>query len=279
MDLLDLPSNFSFNSSSSTNNNNKIVLLCSWTNASDVHLKKYVSWWQSRDYDILTIKTSSTDRLIPPLTIKRNNGGLIRFFTPTTTQTAHNSNRNYNQIVFHTFSVGNIVAFEFIQYLLDQQNQNDEKGNENISCRRILSSITALVIDSITFVNGNANGIARSLSDNCFIQFLLRQFVFLYEHATKPITLDHYRRLEVKIAENQLRIPGIFLYSRDDPISDAEQIDILVQKWSSYPDLLVHSKCWNRSAHCQHFKNHPEEYGSEIEKFLINLAKLRKVER
>ncbi|PRW59268.1 transmembrane 53-A-like [Chlorella sorokiniana] len=53
--------------------------------------------------------------------------------------------------------------------------------------------------------------------------------------------------------------PQLFVYSRDDPIADAIEIDKLVaEKRALGQD--VRARCWKKSAHCAHLKHHTGEY-------------------
>lgn len=61
--------------------------------------------------------------------------------------------------------------------------------------------------------------------------------------------------------------PQLYLYSSADaliPPSEVQQF----QKLQKSRNVQVHSKMWTDSAHCEHYRVHPEEYVNQLQQFV-----------
>ena len=63
------------------------------------------------------------------------------------------------------------------------------------------------------------------------------------------------------------RRPSLFLYSKDDPLCDAEKLHSLIAE-KERRGHEVQSVCWDESDHCGHLKRHRTEYIEALQKFL-----------
>lgn len=62
------------------------------------------------------------------------------------------------------------------------------------------------------------------------------------------------------------RSPQLFLYSSADALIPPEQVQRF-QKLQTARGVNVCSRMWSDSAHCEHYRVHPDEYITEVKKF------------
>ena len=60
--------------------------------------------------------------------------------------------------------------------------------------------------------------------------------------------------------------PQLYLYSSADALIPPEEVQKF-QKLQAGRDIEVHSKMWTDSAHCEHYRVHPDEYIMELKTF------------
>ena len=60
-----------------------------------------------------------------------------------------------------------------------------------------------------------------------------------------------------------VRLPMLFLYSQNDPLSSAEGIRSIVQNLPNSQAI-----CWQVSIHCGHLVRHPDEYQAAVHRFV-----------
>ena len=60
--------------------------------------------------------------------------------------------------------------------------------------------------------------------------------------------------------------PQLYLYSTADALIPPEEVQKF-QKLQAGRDVEIHSKMWTDSAHCEHYRVHPDEYITELKTF------------
>ncbi|CAG2121031.1 unnamed protein product, partial [Medioppia subpectinata] len=154
-----------------------LTIIFSWMLAKDKHVEKYRQLWYKRGFDVLTVRTSPFDLLVPPL------GGQV--VAKNLAQTLSQLNAQYNEIVIHAFSVGGyqfgLTLNELIQ---SQQNQH------------ILDSIKGIVIDSMVFTEDCAPGLSRAVTLNPVVQPMIEStihvFLKLFKNTVKYYDTAYY---------------------------------------------------------------------------------------
>lgn len=69
-------------------------------------------------------------------------------------------------------------------------------------------------------------------------------------------------------------IPQLYVYSKNDDLSDYDYIEMLIQNRRSIQRSPVLTQCWEVSEHCAHLREHPQDYKLAIEDF-IRIATVR----
>lgn len=257
-------------SSSTSSPTPHLVLLFAWMLAKEAHLEKYRTFWASRGYDVLTVRTGPLDTLLPTVFAARNARRLIDFLegkggkkssSDDLQQAASSPQPRYSRVLFHSLSVGNYVA----QEVLYQLRNNSSEGNRHSAA--VHASIGGCIMDSITFLEDSAAGIARSLTTSWLLQLTIRTLINGYFVLTAPFTWSHFHKVIPVFTENPGRLPTLVLYSLDDPLSDWRRIKTAIEAWKA-KGITVHERCWHRSQHVLHYKLHPGEYTEAVEEFL-----------
>ena len=71
----------------------------------------------------------------------------------------------------------------------------------------------------------------------------------------------------LRLQDDPLRVPQLYLYSENDPIAPPAFIDQLAAHRQSL-GVSVTQKKWKDSQHCGHLKVHPDEYEQTLRDFL-----------
>ncbi|KAB7503885.1 hypothetical protein Anas_05915 [Armadillidium nasatum] len=97
---------------------------------------------------------------------------------------------------------------------------------------------------------------ANTLSElSLLLMWLLK---FNYENATK-----HYEKASEMFKANLCRAPGLFIFSKSDPVSNMSVNMPVVQAWEEM-GIEVFTKCFEKSSHVAHFRLHKSEYEEEL---------------
>lgn len=78
-------------------------------------------------------------------------------------------------------------------------------------------------------------------------------------------------------ATTMTTIPQLYLYSMDDPLTDYKQVQSIIDNNKRKSGMIVFDKCWIKSSHCGHLKDHPNEYRSAVVEFLHFVRKQSKL--
>lgn len=70
-------------------------------------------------------------------------------------------------------------------------------------------------------------------------------------------------------------IQGLLLFSRDDVVSNVQTNFQLGEVWMK-KNIPTRIKCWDRSTHVLHYKENPQEYEYEVDKFVSELDTITK---
>ena len=72
-----------------------------------------------------------------------------------------------------------------------------------------------------------------------------------------------------------LLFSGLLLISEDDVVSSVQTNCKLAEGWRKAQGKAV-VKCWERSSHVLHYREHPEEYEYEVDRFVAELEAVTK---
>lgn len=245
----------SFNQAmAATSSERRLVVLLSWLEAKEKHIEKYRQFYLDRGFDVLNVKTSPLDLLLPNVGASKISRDFVRFMTE----------KQYSNVVLHGFSVG---GYMFGRLLLEVDKLDTEDR------RKLLNSIQGLVFDSLVPFEGTCVGVANSITSNPLGAKFLEQMLKLYLYLGHEIATKHFLQASDKVWGGPLKCPSLFIMSKDDKISDHRIIQRLASVWNSL-GLETDQMVVDKSPHVQIFHKHHNQYVDKVEDFLkrINLA-------
>lgn len=241
-----------FNEAVSTPTERRLVVLMSWLGAKEKHIEKYRQFYLDHGFDVLNVKTSPLDLLLPNFGAMKISKDFVRFLVE----------KQYSNVLLHGFSVG---GYMFGRCLLEIDKQDEQMR------QYLLNSIRGIVFDSLVPFEGTCVGVARSITANPIgakvLEYLLRLYLILGHN----IATKYYLEASEKVWGGPLRCPTLFLMSKDDRISDHKIVERLAEVWSSLgvetDKMLVDS-----SPHVQLFTKHHDAYVDRVGKFLKHIS-------
>lgn len=244
----------SFNEAMATTSERRLVVLLSWLEAKEKHIEKYRQFYLDRGFDVLNVKTSPLDLLLPNVGASKISRDFVRFMIE----------KQYSNVVLHGFSVGGYM-FGRLLLEIDRLDAGERK--------KLLNSIQGLVFDSLVPFEGTCVGVANSITSNPMGAKCLEQLLKLYLYLGHNIATKHFLEASEKVWGGPLQCPTLFIMSKDDKISDVNIIKRLASVWNSL-GLETHQMVVDNSPHVQIFHKHHDQYVDRVEGFLkrINMA-------
>ncbi|UXI18887.1 forkhead box l1 [Sarcoptes scabiei] len=232
-----------------------LILLFGWMLSKEQHLNVYRKFWFERGWDVLSCRTLPMHLLLPSRGGRRNAEKMFEFLVSRASM--------YDEILVHAFSVGGYQLGEFA-CLLDERKSFDPKA------KKMLDSFKAILIDSCVFAFDAPVGLSKAITNHRIVQPLLEKTFSTFLNVTSPFTLKRYVRVSDYLFKNEINIPGLVLFSKNDPVSSIPLNMKLHDGWKSNNPLTEY-KCWDDSPHVLHYKNHQEEYTKVVDDFVANL--------
>lgn len=246
--------NQSFNEAQATTANRKLVVLMSWLEAQEKHIEKYRQFYLERGFDVLNVKTSSLDLLLPNRGAKKISKDFMRFMIE----------KQYNDVLYHGFSVG---GYMFGQVMVDIDQHQPEIRNY------LLGSIRGLIFDSLVPFEGTCVGVANSITQNKYLAKVLENCLRLYLLLGRTVATKYYEEASEKVWGGPLNCPTLFMYSKSDNIADYRIIDRLVDTWKKL-GIEADKMVVDEAPHVQLFQKHNEAYVNRTEQFLKRIKLL-----
>lgn len=229
----------------------KLVLFFGWLNASPRAVQRYVDLYHNAGYDFMYIPGHVTHFVWPANSVK-----LARRLLDHVDTLAE-----YNAFLVHAISIG---AYNYTSCLMLLQDSQDRY-------RSFRGRIQGVIFDSLTIGSTERmkTGVKHGLSQNPVLQFLIPRLLSLYFFLTYRHTLKFFETGVKVFSEFPLRIPTLFVYSRNDPMCDAENVDVIIRKWrEDFKITHVSFVCWTKSKHAMHIKEHNNEYLEAFSDFM-----------
>lgn len=226
----------------------KLVVLLSWLEARERDIEKYRQFYLSRGFDVLNVKTSPWDLLLPNVGARKISEDFVRFMI----------DKHYSNVLLHGFSVG---GYMFGRLLLELDK------HESAIKDKMLNSVKGIVFDSLVPFEGTCFGVANSITQNPIAAKIIEQILRFYLFVGHGIATKHYLEVSDKVWGGPLRCPSLFLMSKDDKISDHRVVGHLADVWQGL-GIETHKMLVDHSPHVQLFRKHNQAYTENVDKFL-----------
>ena len=156
--------------------------------AKDKHLEKIRDLWFEKGFDVMTIRTSLKDSLLPKIGSQIVAKNVVKVL----------SDLKPNEIVVHAFSVGGYQCGEVLVQLT---------ANKQYS--HLLDSFKGLIMDSLVYADDCASAVALTVSQNRLLQSIIEKTTTLFLILFGSLVIKHYKNSEDKIIYPSTKYPGI----------------------------------------------------------------------
>ncbi|XP_077994861.1 transmembrane protein 53-like [Glandiceps talaboti] len=226
-----------------------IVLLFSWMAAKQKHLERFADYYLNRGCDVLTIKTTPMQLLIPRKGTQVIAENVVQFV-----QQEEYRNR---PLFVHAFSVG---AYLYSEVLIKMQNMIQQENT--------IPRIIGQVYDSAVDLDDIPIGLSKALVKNPLLQVSFQKSLELYLRATQKMTRQHYVKASKTFKHSPVPAPALFIYSKADPIGSAEINEKVITFMRNELGYSIDGVCFEDSLHCSHMYKYPKDYLGALNKFL-----------
>ncbi|WAR02361.1 TM53A-like protein [Mya arenaria] len=224
-----------------------LVLLFAWLFAKPSHLKKYCDFYLEHGFDVLTARLTVSELLRPKK---------VQSVMTNVLDLCHEGPRQEQPLLCHAFSVGGYMYGELLTNLARDMEKYPEFG------RRMFGKI----FDSPIDYYGVPKGVARAITNDKEKSQRIEKSVHWYLEKFRPIT-HQYIRASDNVHANEMKTPGLFLYSLNDPLCNPEHIETLAKTWR-LNGIEAETAFWKRAPHVTSFKMYPDEYKSHVIDFI-----------
>ena len=228
-----------------------LVFLYGWLVAKSKHIHKYGDFYLGKGFDVLHIKISPRE-LLWPLSAQAVVEQALEF--------AIEEKHQQQPVVVHGFSAG---AYLYGETLVKISTIDRYKS--------LAERIQAQILDSPIDFYGVPFGVANAISSNRFLQKACQTSIEAYLSLFKEQVTTHYIRASDQGANNYLKKPCLFMYSKADPTQDFRKVEEVIDRWRK-EGIHVEGNRWPDSPHVGHFAKYPVEYILVLNNFLQNVG-------
>ena len=232
-----------------------LVLLFGWLYSKEQHLEKYRKIYFEKGFDVLTIKTTVKDILIPVLGSQVVAQRMLDFLK------AHQS---YDNIIVHLFSVG---SYQLGEVLVKMNNIENKDLFDNFQ-----SKLKGIVFDSPIDVDEAPTGLAAVTTNYSILRFLITNTMKLYMTLFRDMVTNNYKNSADMVHTHSNRCPVLFFISRNDPVISVDKTFMFIEQLKA-KDVDVTFRCWHNSIHVSHLFKYPEEYKECLGTFIDRCIK------
>ncbi|RXG70364.1 hypothetical protein Avbf_01003 [Armadillidium vulgare] len=226
-----------------------LTLMYSWMLAKDQHVMKYSKLYLDKGINVLKIKISLFDLLLPTRGTQIVAGQVLDFL---------HLNPHFGPLLVHGFSVG---AYVFSESMVKVSDDMDYHGP-------ILKRFVGQIWDSGADIYQIPRGIPKSVSNNKLLQNSMEKYLRWYLNFNYDTATCHYERASEAMHANVLNAPGLVIFSKTDPISDYSVNMSVIRDWEKNTNVAIFTKAFENSSHVGHFQKYRKEYEAEVLAFL-----------
>ena len=250
----------------SNNSSQSLVVLFPWLYSTERAVRKYCEIYLERNMEVLVVDVELKHFLWP-------SHGRAAVRTILDALQRNERTRHRQDVLVHSFSIG---SYLYTVLMMEMAKHPDKYA-------LFRDKIRAQVFDSITVggLDRMSVGVARMV-DNPTAQTLLKVAIRVYLFLTKRHTAEFYDQAVHHFKYKPLNLPSLFLYCENDPMASCDSMRAIISLWTEGGDnfvgnMDVHEKCWEKSVHAGHLKEHTDEYLAVISDFLrhVQLDKTR----
>ncbi|TKS73365.1 RNA-binding protein 28 [Collichthys lucidus] len=229
-----------------------VMLMLPWLGSRPQALTKYCEIYFRTGFDVLVVESEVQEFLWPRWGLDHGKR-LLELL-----QTERFVSR---PLLVHAFSIG---GYTFAQLLV-------HVSEDTQKYQALTQRIKGQVYDSL--VVGSLERMAIGLGKTMFPRWesLVKQASLLYFGMFKRQTVDYFNKSIDVFHNNPLTAPALFFFCENDPLSDAQAVEELIDVWRKH-GMDITAKKWEDSTHAGHLKRHQQEYLTTIDTFFHSLG-------
>jgi hypothetical protein len=178
--------------------------------------------------------------------------------------------RQCPQFVVHMFSNGGCFLWEWIAHILTQQHQSINWNDSSIDVRALRGRLIGCVFDSSPAnYEGRPDGIVAVLQHVTPMTERNRLLEIAKRVDASAVNKRHDEFWNKMTCDRHLGAPELYLYSNNDKLTAHKPLQKLIEKRVEVlgkENVLAHN--FIDSEHCAHLLKYPEQYDSELRKFV-----------
>ena len=232
-----------------------VVVILGWNSSRGKHLKKYSKIFETKNFDTISVPANPINTFFRP-------GTKVKKIGLHTLDMLVELKCKRRPVFLYAFSNGGCAMFFHIMEALSYPKGPFYQavpvvGTIFDSCP-INPDINSLKATKESVVDMIKNPLLKTL-----VWYTLSTFVppMIYFN-------DTIKRFMSGLIQSPLKCPQLILYSKTDRFAPYEDIDSYIQARRDR-GINVISKCWDRSEHVNHYREHADEYLSELNSFIV----------
>jgi hypothetical protein len=239
-----------------------LILLAGWLGCHPRQLRRYEALYEKHDFHV--VSRIATPSSVFNYVLDRKDTELEQLARDFM---ASDEMKSCSHYYIHAFSNGGCFLYETIRQLAGDNHQ--PAGILFDSCP---AAELERISDALQYCSWREK--TRVLWDFGLLTYL--QMSPLFPTSSMQDSLRRRADSFIRSLENDPTIPQLFLYSLNDTLAPSKYVDRLVAvRQKRFGKDVITSKVWDKSSHCAHLRDHPDEYTQAVDSFLIDCERRR----
>ena len=255
-----------------------LAVLLTWLAAKERNIEKYRTFWLQKGFDVLTVKMSPYQLLLPAHGSIPLMQDVVKFL--------YGMVPHYPDLILHCFSVGFYELGEILAQVNDKEfmkkiKSSRQEGLQQLGLgldmeideeKSIEKSIKGIILDSAVAFEGIAAGISRSITMNPTGVKALEVSINTHLKLAHNVATKYYYRASEWAHGNYLKhAPGLIMASEKDLIGAKFMAERIANCWRNQGvDVTTHY--FKESGHVQHMAKYTDEYQRQVDLFLKKVS-------
>lgn len=179
-------------------------------------------------------------------------------------------------VMFHVLSNGGCFVWEQIRQIIGTVNEKKIDNSESILpiVTQIHNSLRGVVFDSCPATDIRRIDLALEYCSDAEKADILRAFgqeslSFLKTNSNQGLLGDRSKIYLERLMDDDWPIPQLYLYSENDQLAKASDIDTLVtHRRDLMGSNLIWRRRWKESSHVSHIRDNPSDYREAVDSFV-----------
>ncbi|EDO36905.1 predicted protein [Nematostella vectensis] len=236
------------------NHDTPVVIILGWNSSKDNHLRKYSELFEKRHFSTVRVTAN-------PFNTFFRSGSKVKFISHYILKTLSEYNLTEKPVFLYSFSNGGCAMYF---HIMEALTKSDSEFFNTINIRGSIFDSCPINpnIESVKLVQSSVTDNVKNPIAKAAIWYSLGIFTPLVVYLNPTV-----KKFMSELEQAPLHSPQLVLYSKSDRLAPYKDIDkyVLVRRALG---VSVTAKCWEKSGHVNHMREHPEEYIKYLNEFL-----------